>query len=208
MFSKLKAFLAKNPSYRFIIIFLVAYLILDYFTLFYMGVTAPGNLYSSFLDENLNYVRGFRLFLLSITSGILQLMGHDVVTTDTMLHAYNVGGFNIVYSCLGFGVMSFFVAFVIAYPKSLKSKLLFIPIGLILIQSLNVLRLLLITLYWKRSFLMGIIDHHTLFNIILYALLLAMLYLWVNSGNKNANELQPMSSAGGGGHRPEVEKKY
>ena len=208
MFSKLKVFLAQNPSYRFVIVFLTTYLILDYFTSFYIGITAPGNFYSSFLDENLNYVRGFRVLLLNITSGILQLMGHTVTTTDTMLHAYNVGGFNIVYSCLGFGVMSFFTAFVVAYPKSLRSKLIFLPIGLVFIQVLNIIRLLLITVYWRKSFFFGKINHHDLFNIVLYTLLLTLIYIWINSGNKKANELQPLSSAGGGGHRPEVEKKY
>lgn len=194
MFDNLMKFLTKNPSYRFVLVFLITYLILDYFTILFMGITAPGNYYSSFLDDHLNYVRGFRILLITITAGILRLMGHQVITSDTMLHAYHVGGFNIVYSCLGFGVMSFFVAFVVAYPKSLKSKLIFIPSGLLLIQLLNIARLLMITLYWRKSFFFGKIDHHTLFNAILYFTLLIIIYIWVNSADKSHRKSENMST--------------
>ncbi|MDB5013237.1 MAG: hypothetical protein JWQ25_1439 [Daejeonella sp.] len=177
-------FLKKNPTQRFVLIFLSTYIFLDYFSVFYMGITSPGNYYSSFLDNNLNYVRGLRHFLISSTASILQHWGYTVTTTDTMLHAYNVGGFNIVYSCLGFGLMSFFLAFVIAYPKRLKSKLIFGIVGLITIQILNILRLLLITLYWTKSIFAGRINHHTLFNVLLYIILLFIVVLWVNSKDK------------------------
>jgi len=151
-----------------------------------MGITAPGNYYSEFLDQHLNYIRGFRVLLISISAAVLRFFGYEVFTSDTTLHALDAGGINVVYSCLGFGVMSFFVAFVIAWPeRSLKSKLLFIPAGLILIQALNIVRFILITLFWRTSSLRSVVDHHILFNFVLYAILLASIYFWISKNERN-----------------------
>ncbi|HUH33196.1 MAG TPA: exosortase/archaeosortase family protein, partial [Daejeonella sp.] len=148
------------------------------------GITAPGNYYSQFLDEHLNYISGFRNLLIGISAWIIRIFGYQVFTSDTTLHALNAGGINVVYSCLGFGVMSFFVAFVIAWPqRSLNSKLWFIPAGLFLIQALNIARFIMITLFWRNSPYRSVIDHHTLFNVILYAILLASIYFWINANN-------------------------
>lgn len=175
----------QNPSYRFVFLFLSLFALFYYFNIFYMGLTAPGNYYSQFLDDHLNYIQGFRVFLISVSAEILRIFGYEVFTSGTTLHALNAGGVNVVYSCLGFGVMSFFVAFVIAWPqKSIQSKLLFIPVGLILIQILNIARFILITLFWRSNPYKSIIDHHTLFNLILYVVLLATIYYWINRDTK------------------------
>lgn len=170
-----------NPSLRFVVLFLALFALFYYFNIFYIGITAPGNHYSEFLDQHLNYIRGFRIFLISVSAALMRLFGYEVFTSDTTLHALNAGGINVVYSCLGFGVMSFFVAFVIAWPeRSIKSKLLFIPAGLILIQVLNIARFILITLFWRTSALRSVVDHHILFNSILYVVLLATIYFWIS----------------------------
>lgn len=174
----------QNPSIRFVILFLSLFSLFYYFNIFYMGITAPGNYYSLFLDEHLNYISGFRNLLIGISAWIIRIFGYQVFTSDTTLHALNAGGINVVYSCLGFGVMSFFVAFVIAWPqRSLNSKLWFIPVGLLLIQTLNIARFIMITLFWRNSPYRSVIDHHTLFNVILYAILLASIYFWINANN-------------------------
>ena len=182
----------RNPSYRFVAIFLSLFALLYYFNIFYMGITAPGSYYSQFLDEHLNYIRGFRVFLIFMSAEILRMLGYQVVTSGTTLHALNTGGINVVYSCLGFGVMSFFIAFVVAWPQnSVKSKLLFIPAGLILIQVLNIARFILITLFWRNASYKSIIDHHTLYNVILYGILLATIYFWINNKTKYTRSSKP-----------------
>ncbi len=170
-----------NPSYRFLLLFLSLFLLLYYFNIFYMGITAPGNFYIPFLDEHLDYIQGFRHLLIGASAAVLRLLGHEVFQSDTTVHAYNVGGVTVVYSCLGLGVMSFFIAFVAAWPnRSVKSKLLFLPLGLLLIQTLNIIRFVAITLFWRQLPYKSLIDHHTLFNIILYAVLLGAIYIWIS----------------------------
>jgi exosortase/archaeosortase family protein len=177
----------QNPSYRFVVLFLGLFVLLYYFTIFFMGIAAPGNYYSPFVADHLDYVRGFRHLLIAVSASVIRLFGYEVFTSDTTLHAFDAGGITVVYSCLGFGVMSFFVAFVLAWPKkTIKSKLWFIPVGLILIQVLNIARFIMITLFWRTSSYRSLIDHHTLFNFILYVILLATIYFWINSHNKKA----------------------
>lgn len=186
MAERLKTYWLQNPALRFIAVFLGLFTLLYYFNLFVIGITSEGNYYSAFLDNNLNYISALRSLLLNISSRLLEGMGYQVFTSEYTLHVKDHGGFNIVYSCLGFGVMSFFVAFVVAYPKSLKSKLSFIPAGLILIQVLNIIRFIVMALFYlkNRNFL-GMIDHHAVYNTILYLILIAAIYVWINYSKKS-----------------------
>ena len=86
----------------------------------------------------------------------------------------------IGYDCLGFGVMCFFAAFVIAYPKPLLPKIIFLGAGLIIIQLLNIARFVLLTLHWHRSKIY-IADQHTVFNLFIYSLIMAALLLWIRA---------------------------
>jgi len=79
--------------------------------------------------------------------------------------------------------MSFFVAFVIAYPKDLKPKLIFLFAGIICIQVLNVLRFVFLVLFWDKKSKV-ILDHHTIFNIAIYIIMAITLYFWVKHDDK------------------------
>ncbi len=176
----------QKPGLYFAGLFLFLFLLLYGFNLLFIGITSPGNYYSPWLDQHLNYIRSFRHLLLNISARILRSSGFTVYTDDITLLVKSRGGIRLVYSCLGFGVMSFFAAFVIAWPKRTQKKLLFLICGLLLIQVLNVLRFILIALYYK-SYPKSIIDHHDLFNIILYLILLGGIYWWVNLREVNSS---------------------
>lgn len=170
----------QNTTYRFLVLFLGIFVFLYYLNIAYNGIVAPGGFYNQFIAENLNYVEGLRFVLLESSALILKALNFQVFTTDIWLRVAGRGGIIVAYDCLGFGVMSFFTAFVLAYPKPSKSKMWFLPVGLILIQSLNITRFILLALYWRSSDLKSFIDHHDLFNIILYVILLVVIYLWIN----------------------------
>ncbi|HEX3386960.1 MAG TPA: hypothetical protein VHS53_17290, partial [Mucilaginibacter sp.] len=93
------------------------------------------------------------------------------------------GIIQLVYSCLGLGIMSFFTAFVIAFPKKLRSKIIFYFSGIVIFQILNIIRFVVLALFWKST--RGIIlDHHTIFNILIYVLIGISLYFWIKDGDK------------------------
>ncbi|HZX57867.1 MAG TPA: hypothetical protein VFE54_04050 [Mucilaginibacter sp.] len=173
----MKAFESGSPA-RFIMIFLSLFVAFYYFNILFFGLTSQGNHYNAFLDQNLNYIRILRHLLLAATGHILNWLGYTAITSDTELLVSGHGTIQLVYSCLGLGVMSFFTAFVIAYPKKLKTKLIFLVSGLFVIQILNIARFVLLALFWRHT--RGIIlDHHTIFNIIIYIIIAVSLYFWV-----------------------------
>ena len=172
-----------NPAVKFILSFLVLFAIFYYFNILFIGLTSPGNHYSPFLADNLNYIRGLRCFLLHSSAQILNWLGFTSITSEYELLVVGHGTLKLVYSCLGLGLISFFAAFVIAYPKNPKIKLLFLVAGILSIELLNILRFVLLALFWNKH---GghILDHHTIFNITIYTIIAVSLYFWVRHDDK------------------------
>lgn len=169
----------KGSPVRFLLIFISLFVVFYYFNIFFFSITSStGNHYIPFFDEHLNYIRLLRHVLLNITAHVLGWFGFTAITSDIELLVVGRGTIQLVYSCLGLGIMSFFTAFVIAYPKKLKLKLIFLICGLIVIQILNITRFVLLALFGKGT--RGIIlDHHIIFNIIIYTIIAISLYIWI-----------------------------
>ncbi|MDP9077374.1 MAG: glycosyltransferase [Bacteroidota bacterium] len=163
---------------RFILLFVILFAAFYYFNIFFFGVTSPGNHYSAFLADNLNYIQGLRWLLLKASAAVLGWFGFTAVTNQYELLVAGRGVIQLVYSCLGLGVISFFAAFVLAYPAKLKSKFIFLVSGILGIELLNVLRFVLLALFWHKKD-NRIVDHHTVFNIIIYVIIAITLYIWV-----------------------------
>jgi exosortase/archaeosortase family protein len=151
-----------NPI-RFAVVFVALFACFYYFNIFYLGITSPGNHYSLFLDENLNYIQWLRWVLLLISKQILLGLGFTTITNDIDLLV------------AGHGHLA---AFVIAYPKPVKEKVLFLTAGILIIQLLNIARFVILALYWKPSE-KHLFDHHTIFNAIIYLIIMVSLYFWI-----------------------------
>lgn len=171
----------KNASpLKFILRFLIMFLVFNYFNVWFFSITTPGNNYNSFLTDHLNYIQWLRWILLHSSKGLLNLMGFTAICDDQHLLVAGHYTIEVVYSCLGLGVISFFTAFVLAYPKALKPKLIFLFAGILVIEILNVIRFMLLALYWNDTD-RNTIDHHTIFNIIIYIVIAVSLYFWVKN---------------------------
>jgi exosortase/archaeosortase family protein len=163
---------------RFALVFVILFAVFYYFNILFFALTSRGSHYSPFLAGHLNYIAGLRSMLLKSSAGILNLLGFAAITNDYDLLVAGHGTLQVVYSCLGLGVISFFAAFVLAYPKKWKLRFIFLVSGIIGIELLNVLRFVLLSIFWdKRD--NHIIDHHAIFNIILYLVIAITLYFWV-----------------------------
>ncbi|HMJ47544.1 MAG TPA: hypothetical protein VK498_09450 [Ferruginibacter sp.] len=174
---------------RFLIIFLVVFLLCYYGSIAVIGLTAPGDYYSPFLAKYLNYISWLRNSLLNGSQWLLSLFGDDTYyQNEYVLSQVNGRGVKLVYSCLGLGVMSFWIAFITASVSFLKRKIIWILSGLFVIWLINIIRisLLLVSLNhsWKMPF--GI-DHHTWFNIVAYGVIFLMMYLFSKAKVKRQN---------------------
>jgi exosortase/archaeosortase family protein len=172
---------------KFVVVFLLLFLLFYYFNILFFGITSPGSHYYPFLANHLNYIQWLRQVLLNSTAQVLSWFGFSAVHNGTSLLVAGKGTIVLVYSCLGLGLMSFFAAFVIAFPKKLQQKTIFLIAGILCIQLLNIARFVLLALFWNKQ-ANRIIDHHTIFNIILYLIIMISLYFWVKQGDKATNK--------------------
>ncbi|MGY4537040.1 exosortase/archaeosortase family protein [Mucilaginibacter sp. UYNi724] len=173
-----------NPALIFVIKFLCLFGLLYGFYIGYVSITSPGGLYMPFFEKHLNMISGLRYILIESSASILRILGYQTRTNDYQLLVVSHNILHIAYDCLGFGVMCFFTAFVVAYPGSLKSKVLFWVVGVVTIQLLNILRFVLLALYWKRNTNVYLSDHHTIFNIVVYILIAISLYFYTRYQDK------------------------
>ncbi len=177
MFSQINK---KYPEAIFVAKLLTLFSIFYFGTEFWIGITAKGNLYSAFCDEYLNYVEWLRLFILKGASIICNLFGHNTIIENTKSLKI-VGGYrvNMVYSCIGFGILSSWAAFAIAYPAKLKKKIIWLFGGLLIICFINILRIAaLLMLINKAKNIQVFTSHHTVFNWVAYILVLILIYFY------------------------------
>jgi exosortase/archaeosortase family protein len=116
-------------------------------------------------------------------SSIAQLFGFTTIyEPNYLLRVLNGRGVNIAYDCAGYGVMSFWTAFILTWPSNLTFKLKWLFSGLLILWVINVLRigLFLVAINKKWNMPFGI-DHHTWFNIVSYIFIFTMMYYF----NKN-----------------------
>ena len=172
-------------SIKLLVIFFTLYL----GTLFLIGITSPGNYYNLFIDEHLNYVRWLKQ---SLQYGVVKLLKIVNIST-TVFPNYQVSITNgrsilINNSCVGYGVYSFWIAYIMANNGKLLSKLSWIFFGLLLIWFINVLRisLFLYTVNHSRRMPLGL-DHHTWFNIAAYGCIFIMMYFFETRKQADSN---------------------
>lgn len=177
----------RDSYVKFIISFIGIYLGLYFFNIIYIGITSKGGIYIPFLDENINYIKWWRTFSIESSAKILRWMGHTVLTGSTQLKVVDRFGFTLIYSCLGYGIMSAFTAFCISFPSPFKYRWGFMVTGLVFIQLLNTIRFVFLSLYWDKHNPLLPIDHHDLFNIFIYMILIAICYFWIKYSTYSEN---------------------
>ncbi|MFD1628589.1 exosortase/archaeosortase family protein [Pseudopedobacter beijingensis] len=163
---------------KFLILLIGTYLVVYGFCQFWIGVCAPGGLYWPFADQYLNFIKWYRELLIWLAVKIADIFDLQTLSNSTQMRIIGKGGVNIVYSCVGYGILSALTAIGIAIPKkSVKQKVYFILIGFFVFTVLNSLRIFLIAYYMKEAKKLSV-DHHDLFNYFCYVLLMLGVYWW------------------------------
>jgi exosortase/archaeosortase family protein len=166
------------------VIFSVKFLFLFFF--FYglsklvIGISAPEGYYSEFVHRYLDYISALRYTLMKGAAFVSHIWGYQTTEeSNYLLRIVGRRGVIIAYDCAGYGVLSFWLAFVISYPSSFMKKISWIILGSLALWLINVLRigLFLISINERWKFPFGW-DHHTWFNIIAYGAIFAMMYFF------------------------------
>jgi len=164
-------------STRFIIKFLFLLFIFYYFNIAFISASTPGGFHIPFFETHLNYIQALRESYIFVTAFILTSAGYTVVTSPFGLTVVGFAGFKLIYSCLAYGIISCFSAFVLSIPKPFRFRYQFWTLGVVSIFFLNICRLVIVAIYYRPNFSIVGLNHHDIFNIVVYALILACSYI-------------------------------
>lgn len=170
---------------KFALIFCVCY----FGTLAIIGLASPVAYYSPFVAHYLDYVSWIKIALIRATGFILSLFHIPTETQPGFVIRYTGGkGVFIAMDCVGYGVYSFWIAFVAANTGTFLKKTTWIVAGLIGLWFINVIRITLFLTSINKGWPMPLgLDHHTWFNIFAYLLIFGMIW-WYDKNSKKAKE--------------------
>lgn len=155
---------------------------LYYFHQFYIDKTdLSNNSYSPFLVRYLNYPAWIVTSVLHTANIIAHAIGLDSYITSLPENGLRVKGGHAVYmipACIGLQIMSFWFAFIIASRNTWKQKLIWCISGLLTIWFINCFRVAVLLLAVNNKVKVNRIDHHQVYNLCAYAVILIMLYLY------------------------------
>jgi exosortase/archaeosortase family protein len=153
----------------------------------YVGVTVPGgDVYSSFLNEHVNYVSWLQTSIVETSNIIVHLTGiNSYVGEGYTLYANNVPILFMANACAGLGIISFWLAFIIAQKNTVKKKINWCVAGVFSIWVINCLRISLLFIALQNKWQVNrFIDHHELFNLCAYCIIIMMMFLYHRESKK------------------------
>ncbi|MDQ3190827.1 MAG: archaeosortase/exosortase family protein [Bacteroidota bacterium] len=127
--------------------------------------------------------------LIYVSSGILKLLGYQLIDYPYSAAIRSMGidgahGLWVGDACNGLTLFALFTGFIIAFPGPIKSKLWFIPLGLVSIHFINILRIvgLAVTqLYFPDSL---DFNHTYTFTFLVYGWVFLLWVGWVRLAGK------------------------
>lgn len=163
--------------------FLIVYALLAGWFYCFVGITSPGGkIYSPFLDHYLNVTSWFTWLIAKISLLSLKLAGFAVYQqAPNNVTIAGSRGVTILWACLGFGVMSFWTAFVTAHKAAWQFKLKWCVAGIGIITVLNIVRIVLIAVanhyHWVE---VTSLEPHETFNMGSYIILFGLIgwFVW------------------------------
>lgn len=158
----------KNPVVRFLIYALLLYI--AWFLIYELWLHPRQTVDLFVIDISI-----------AISKWILEILGYQVFTgVERMIGIDGFPGLWIGDNCNGMVLFALFSGFVIAYPGPVKKKLVYIPIGILLIQLLNIARIVILAIIQTHSLEMTEFNHTYTFTIIIYGFIFFLWMYWVN----------------------------
>ena len=179
---------------KYIILYKPFLLFLGKFLLTYLLLTFVYQKYLGQFDAKKLELDGFTQMVAKQTEDVLLFFNCDVKTAPNIKEAginlyYNQKSMaRIIEGCNALSVIILFISFIIAFSGKIKSTILFIISGSILIHILNVIRiaLLCVLLYYypkQQHFLHGV-----LFPLFIYGVVFILWVIWVNKFSRYAKK--------------------
>ena len=152
-------------------------------------------LYEFFIKPNTLIDEKLITLIIANASFVLKLLGFTVYQSveDTNMQLVGIDGAHPIWigsPCNALTLFMFFALFVIAFPGSVKKKLWFIPLGIIIIHIANVLRVIALAIinFYAPQYIE--FNHTYTFTFLVYSIIFLLWMWWVKSSLKEnqANE--------------------
>lgn len=168
--------------------FIGAFCVLYFGTKAVIGLTVAGGYYSPFVADYLDYPALLRSSLLNGTRWMVGIVGYQTYLRDAYhVNIVNGTGVHLVYACLGYGLLSFWMAFIFANKGKVITKLAWMLGGCFFIWVINVARISLVLVSsnekWDTRFSL---EQHTVFNVVVYGFIFLMIWLFQRSEKKES----------------------
>lgn len=166
--------------YKYLLKFLLLFAVFYYGTKIMSGLATAGGYYSLFIHTYLDYVSWLRASLVHGGGYIAALFAYSTeILPGFVLKVVDGKGVFVSYGCAGYGVMSFWAAFVLANQLGFTKKAIWLLGGLLLLWGINVTRIGLFLVAINKGWPMPLgLNHHTWFNIFAYLAIFTMMYFF------------------------------
>ncbi len=143
--------------------------------------------------------KGDQLFvrqIINLCQWILEQMGYKTFASRDVndMQVFGIDGSNGVWiggPCNGITLMFLFAIFVIAYPGNIKNKLWYVPLGILIVHTINIIRIIALAMiaYYNYEYLD--FNHTYTFTFLAYSAVFGLWMLWVN---KFSNTKKPFEN--------------
>jgi len=123
-----------------------------------------------------------------MSSSILKVLQYEITQYNEVIIINGSAGVAVGPACVGFGLLFGFAGLIISYHGAIKSKLWFIPLGLLGIHSINILRIVILAIISKINNDWVDFNHKYVFNTIIYIFIFFMFTWWVIYVEKQEKE--------------------
>lgn len=134
------------------------------------------------------------LYVISLTvyvsKLILNVLGYEVFTgAERLIGIDGTGGLWIGDNCNGIVLFALFAGFIISFPGKVLNKTIYIILGIILIELVNILRVVALAILQTHSVFLMEFNHTYTFTIVIYGFIFLLWMMWVNkySGAKTVS---------------------
>lgn len=113
------------------------------------------------------------------------------IDSDHVIVSFPFSNFRGVWvgdNCNGFKLFSIFSIFIIAYPSNWKSKLWFIPIGILIVHIANIIRIMALVIINDTNPAYLDFNHDYTFTIFVYSIIFGLWYWWLKKYSKDAKK--------------------
>lgn len=164
----------KNPIIRFLINVFVIYIL--WYSVYNLWLHPQETIDLWVIDLTIN-----------ISKGLLEKLGYVVFTGgDRLIGIDGTGGLWIGDNCNGIALFALFAGFIIAYTGKIKHKIIYIIVGILGIELLNILRVVILAILDTYSRTWTEFNHTYTFTFIIYAFIFMLWMIWVNKFSKTS----------------------